>query len=83
MNSRAMQCCMPAECTCNCHVTKCFHVEWLQLLEKLAVNHAMQRCAGPEEVAAPIVFLASDAASFITGARPVSMHSVPLGWRAD
>ena len=38
------------------------------MLEKLAVHHAMGRVAAPEEVAAPIVFLASDSASFITGA---------------
>ena len=52
-----------------------------QLLGKLAENHAMQRCAGPEEVAAPIVFLASDAASFITGA-PCSYRHWSGGRRA-
>ena len=39
-----------------------------QLLEKMAANHAIKRVASPDEAAAPIVFLASDAASFITGA---------------
>ncbi len=38
-----------------------------QVADELAVRHGMQRVAEPEEVAAPIVFLASDAASFITG----------------
>ena len=67
----------PADCTA-CHVTAHCCICWtactsarvlllLQLLEGLAENHALNRCAEPEEVAAPIVFLASDAASFITG----------------
>ncbi|EIE23552.1 NAD(P)-binding protein [Coccomyxa subellipsoidea C-169] len=38
-----------------------------QVADELAVRHGMQRVAEPEEVAAPVVFLASDAASFITG----------------
>ena len=38
-----------------------------ELLAKLAPHHAMNRVAEPEEVAGPIVFLASNAASFITG----------------
>jgi NAD(P)-dependent dehydrogenase (short-subunit alcohol dehydrogenase family) len=37
------------------------------LLAKLAPHHAMNRTGEPDEVAAPIVFLTSDAASFITG----------------
>ena len=37
------------------------------LLAGMAPWHAMNRVGQPEEVAAPIVFLASDAASFITG----------------
>jgi NAD(P)-dependent dehydrogenase (short-subunit alcohol dehydrogenase family) len=37
------------------------------ILEKLAPIHAQGRVAEPEEVAGPIVFLASNAASFITG----------------
>ncbi len=38
-----------------------------EIIEKLAPHHAQNRVAEPEEVAAPIVFLASNAASFITG----------------
>ena len=37
------------------------------LLAKFAPRHVQNRVAEPEEVAAPIVFLASNAASFITG----------------
>lgn len=37
------------------------------ILAKMAPIHAMGRVAEPEEVAGPIVFLASNAASFITG----------------
>jgi NAD(P)-dependent dehydrogenase (short-subunit alcohol dehydrogenase family) len=39
-----------------------------EILKKLGDTHALRRCAQPDEVAAPIVFLASNAASFITGA---------------
>jgi NAD(P)-dependent dehydrogenase (short-subunit alcohol dehydrogenase family) len=38
-----------------------------EFLDKMGQHHALGRCAQPEEVAAPIVFLASKAASFITG----------------
>ncbi|BDA43070.1 Glucose 1-dehydrogenase [Coccomyxa sp. Obi] len=38
-----------------------------EILAKLAPIHAQNRVAEPEEVAGPIVFLASNAASFITG----------------
>ncbi|EIE23326.1 NAD(P)-binding protein [Coccomyxa subellipsoidea C-169] len=38
-----------------------------EIIAKLAPHHAQNRVAEPEEVAAPIVFLASNAASFITG----------------
>lgn len=37
------------------------------LLAGLATTHPLGRVSEPEEVAAPIVFLASNAASFITG----------------
>ena len=36
-------------------------------LEKLAPFRPLRRVADPDEIAAPVVFLASNAASFITG----------------
>lgn len=38
-----------------------------ELMDHMAGMHAMKRVGQPEEIAAPIVFLASNAASFITG----------------
>ena len=38
-----------------------------ELMDRMAGMHAMKRVGQPEEIAAPIVFLASNAASFITG----------------
>ena len=65
------------------------HARWVirpgcaQMLEKLAAHHAMARVAQPEEVAAPIVFLASDSASFITGANlPVDGGALLGHWCA-
>ncbi len=37
-------------------------------LEQLAAAHPIKRIANPEEVAAAVAYLASDAASFLTGA---------------
>jgi NAD(P)-dependent dehydrogenase (short-subunit alcohol dehydrogenase family) len=49
------------------------------MLAKLAPLHAQNRVAQPEEVAAPIVFLASNAASFITGANLLVDGGATLG----
>jgi NAD(P)-dependent dehydrogenase (short-subunit alcohol dehydrogenase family) len=35
--------------------------------QKTVANHAMRRIGAPEEVAEPVVWLASDRASFVTG----------------
>lgn len=50
-----------------------------EMLSKLAPHHAMNRVAQPEEVAGPIVFLASNAASFITGANLLVDGGASLG----
>ena len=49
------------------------------LLAAFAPVHAMNRVGQPEEVAAPIVFLASNAASFITGASLLIDGGATLG----
>jgi 2-keto-3-deoxy-L-fuconate dehydrogenase len=46
--------------------------------DRLRERHAMRRFATPEEVAATIVFLASDDASFVTG----TVLPVDGGWLA-
>ncbi|EIE22082.1 NAD(P)-binding protein [Coccomyxa subellipsoidea C-169] len=50
------------------------------LLAAFAPGHAMNRVGQPEEVAAPIVFLASNAASFITGASLLIDGGATLGY---
>lgn len=50
------------------------------LLEKLTPHHPLGRIGQPEEIAAPIVFLASNAASFITGANLLVDGGATLGY---
>ncbi|KAK9905613.1 hypothetical protein WJX75_003074 [Coccomyxa subellipsoidea] len=50
------------------------------LLAKFAPLHVQNRVAEPEEVAAPIVFLASNAASFITGVTLLVDGGATLGY---
>ena len=41
--------------------------EFPEFKEKTVASHAMRRLARPEEVAEPVIWLASDRASFVTG----------------
>ena len=52
----------------------------VQVLEETGKLHAMGRAASADEVAAPIVFLASDAASFITGVNLCIDGGATLGY---
>lgn len=52
----------------------------VQVLEETGKLHAMGRAASADEVAAPIVFLASDAASFITGVNLCVDGGATLGY---
>lgn len=51
-----------------------------QLMGHMAKMHAMQRVGQPSEIAAPIVFLASNAASFITGQNLAIDGGATLGY---
>ena len=51
-----------------------------QVLEESGKLHAMGRAASADEVAAPILFLASDAASFITGVNLCVDGGATLGY---
>ena len=52
----------------------------LQVLEETGKLHALGRAASADEVAAPILFLASDAASFITGVNLCVDGGATLGY---
>lgn len=50
------------------------------IIRSLAPYHAQHRVAEPEEVAAPILFLSSNAASFITGVNLLVDGGATLGF---
>ncbi|BDA47161.1 Glucose 1-dehydrogenase [Coccomyxa sp. Obi] len=60
-------------------VAKANGVTRADIMAGMAPKHAMGRVAEPEEVARPIVFLASNAASFITGASLLVDGGMMLG----
>ncbi|CAL8472374.1 g11917 [Coccomyxa elongata] len=60
-------------------VAKANGVTRADIMAGMAPKHAMGRVAEPKEVAHPIVFLASNAASFITGASLLVDGGMMLG----
>ena len=53
------------------------------IMEKFAPFHVMDRVGDPNEIAAPVVFLASNAASFITGVNLPVDGGLLLGYWAN
>ena len=53
------------------------------IMERFAPFHVMDRVGNPNEIAAPVVFLASNAASFITGVNLPVDGGLLLGYWAN